>query len=674
MSKQNHISGCAGMCWQHWSITVSNENDFEWMSQLRYYWLQILTIQRGISTGSDTLVFEGTELRLDPTCVIFITMNPGYAGRSELPDNLKLKYPDENEDILLLRSVIDVNLPKFLAHDLRVVVRSNKVFACQGITSDLFPGVKLPKLDYRLLLEAIWENCEKMNLQLTDFFAEKILQVFKMMIVRHGFMIVGEPFGGKTSAYRVLAAALDDICEKGLMDENRVQITVINPKSITMGQLYGQFDLVSHEWSDRILAVSYRAFAISQTRDRKWMIFDGPVDVVLIESMNTVLDDNKKLCLMSREIIQMSLQMSLIFDPMDLEVASPATVSRCGMIYMEPHILGWRPLMVSWLNTVPPSIHQMHKDLIGGLFDRMVPACLQFIHKATKGSGRWELWTEALASAPAIPQDVRFNEIIVPTLDMIRYTALMELLTTHQKPAVFIGPTGTGKSVYIIGSGRWELWTEALALAPAIPRDVHFNEIIVPTLDMIRYTALMELLTTHQKPAVFIGPTGTGKSVYIISSLALYFVNTLHPLQTVVFHCIRMERFFFPYTARDEWNARRWPLMIDLQGQANKWVKNMEKANTLHIIKLSDSDFVRTLENCIQFGTPGPKQSIGNFYLVNVKMHLKEIEDKILEVLSLSEGNILEDETAIKILSSSKVLASEITEKQAVDEVTEIED
>ena len=51
-------------------------------------------------------------------------------------------------------------------------------------------------------------------------------------------------------------------------------------------------------------------------------------------------------------------------------------------------------------------------------------------------------------------------------------------------------------------------------------------------------------------------------------------------------------------------NSRRWPLMIDPQGQANKWIKNMEKANNLHVIKLSDSDFVRTLENCIQFGTP----------------------------------------------------------------------
>lgn len=49
---------------------------------------------------------------------------------------------------------------------------------------------------------------------------------------------------------------------------------------------------------------------------------------------------------------------------------------------------------------------------------------------------------------------------------------------------------------------------------------------------------------------------------------------------------------------------------------------------------------------------------------------LQEIEDKILEVLS-SEGNILEDETAVQILSSSKILANEINEKQAIAEVTE---
>ncbi|KOB68985.1 Dynein heavy chain 7, axonemal [Operophtera brumata] len=540
---------------------------------------QILSIQRGITSGFKELLFEGTLLQLDPTCAVFITMNPGYAGRSELPDNLKalfrsvammvpdyvliseielyafgylnakplavkivatyrlcseqlssqchydygmravksvlraagalkLRYPDEDEDVILLRSIKDVNLPKFLEHDVPLFM---------GIIGDLFPGLPLPLAGLPHLVSCLIEVCVPLNLQPNAFFIEKVLQLFEMILVRHGLMLVGYPFSGKTKCYHALGAALGLVSEKvGLMAENAVEWTVINPKSITMGQLYGQFDAVSHEWSDGILAVSYRAFAVSPTDNRKWLVFDGPVDAIWIENLNTVLDDNKKLCLMSGEIIQLAPTTNLIFEPMDLEAASPAT---------------------SWLNTLPPALQNVNRNLIRNLFNRFMSPLLWLVEYSGKAkqmyiTSRSNLIVSCMKIFDTFMDDF-YDEKFVEAISDLDVRAQLEgvfffsciwsigaTLEADSRPKFDMLFRGLlEKKFPEQGKGKWKPWQDDVVSAPAISRDTPPNQILVTTLDSVRYLALFRLMVTHHKAVMMVGPTGTGKSTYIIDYL-----------------------------------------------------------------------------------------------------------------------------------------------------------
>ena len=410
---------------------------------------QILTIQRAIATKVVKFVFEETTLRLDPTCNVFITMNPGYAGRTELPDNLKVlfrtvammvpdyamigeitlysngfddartlaqkivhtyklcseqlssqhhydygmravksvllasgalrkSHPELTEAQIVLRAIIDINLPKFLQQDIPLF---------EGIYTDLFPGVELPAPARDDIVKHLLVKLVEKKLQPTPWFIEKVMQIYEMMLVRHGLMIVGDSMGGKTTAYQILAEVLREIKndKDATIEEHGVIYRIINPKAINMGQLYGRFDPASHEWFDGVLANTFREMAYTPSKERQWIIFDGPVDAVWIENLNTVLDDNKKLCLMSGEIIQMTNRMNLVFEPADLEQASPATVSRCGMIYMEPSQLGWEALHRSFLLQLEEKgITEVYINLYEQLVDWLIPPTLQILARSVK--------------------------------------------------------------------------------------------------------------------------------------------------------------------------------------------------------------------------------------------------------------------------------------------------
>jgi dynein heavy chain len=80
----------------------------------------------------------------------------------------------------------------------------------------------------------------------------------------------------------------------------------------------------------------------------RWILLDGPVDTLWIETMNSVLDDSKLLTLQNGDRIALTPNVRLLFEVEDLSKASLATVSRAGMIYMDLDELGWRPVFEQW--------------------------------------------------------------------------------------------------------------------------------------------------------------------------------------------------------------------------------------------------------------------------------------------------------------------------------------
>jgi dynein heavy chain len=335
----------------------------------------------------------------------------------------------------------------------------------------------------------------------------------------------------------------------------KVKFTTINPKSITMGQLFGQFDPISSEWTDGVCAVAFRKYCSDESADRKWIIFDGPVDAVWIENLNTVLDDNKKLCLTSGEVMQMTGVMSMIFEVMDLLQASPATVSRCGMIYIEPHVLGWRPIMKSWIYNVNPVWRAKHESIIFLLIDWFFEISLEFTRKKctlTLHAGQINQIMSSLnliemlmdtAVKTTKPQDIephitfwlqaavlislvwgiggtldfdsreKFNDFIITIWknENPEYPVPADLTDTISLPSDGL----IHDNFYIFkGKGAWKYFGEVIKTEP-INETESIGQILVPTIDTLKYQYIFLLHIKHKKRFLLFGKTGTGKSFYI---------------------------------------------------------------------------------------------------------------------------------------------------------------
>lgn len=123
------------------------------------------------------------------------------------------------------------------------------------------------------------------------------------MTVRHGNMIVGSTGTGKTTCSRILGKALKTLYDDGHKDDfyKPVDIQTLNPKAVRMGELFGETNIFTAEWKEGIVSKLVKDAVAemegSNSHWKRWICFDGPVDALWIENMNTVLDDNKMLCL-----------------------------------------------------------------------------------------------------------------------------------------------------------------------------------------------------------------------------------------------------------------------------------------------------------------------------------------------------------------------------------------
>ncbi|KFH06332.1 ATPase family associated with various cellular activities (AAA) domain-containing protein, partial [Toxoplasma gondii MAS] len=163
-----------------------------------------------------------------------------------------------------------------------------------------------------------------------------------------------------------------------------VYYRVVNPKALSISALFGKVDSLTQEWSDGVAARMVREFAATETGSPKWIVFDGPVDSLWIESMNTALDDNQMLCLPNGERIKLRPEMRLLFEVTDLQAASPATISRCGMLHFPSRGVSWESLVRSWLNRLPhdPFTEELREDLFE-YFRLVVPATLTHFQAET---------------------------------------------------------------------------------------------------------------------------------------------------------------------------------------------------------------------------------------------------------------------------------------------------
>ncbi|CAG9327022.1 unnamed protein product [Blepharisma stoltei] len=242
--------------------------------------------------------------------------------------NLKYSHQYLSEETILARTIRDFNISKIVEEDLELF---------KTIIYSHFPQIIPPK-NYAYLENIIRHLIEVKNYANLENFIHKIIQLHECIKSRQGVIVIGEAGSGKTTIYKILAEALNKLNE----DENISYIS-LNPKSVSIQDLYGNIN------TDGIIGSLIKNYLQEENdNSKKWIIFDARLESSWSDQLNSVLDDNKILCLNNGERIAIKDSISFIFETDLLYNASPAIISRVSVVYIDEKNIKWEALIDCW--------------------------------------------------------------------------------------------------------------------------------------------------------------------------------------------------------------------------------------------------------------------------------------------------------------------------------------
>lgn len=440
-------------------------------------------------------------------------------------------------------------MPKFIKDD---------AILFEGLLKDLFPDLKNASLKVEGE-DIIRENISSLGYQVIDGQVLKVQQMYEVMNIRHCTMICGPPMSGKSSIVNILRETF-----RKLRDNAAMKTFLINPKAQSVPRLYGKKNDISGDFEIGILSNIFQIANAPLPHNKneiRWIILDGDVDPLWIEKLNSVMDDSKQLTLENKDRILMQKYCSLLVESYNIHHASPATISRLGMIYVDTSLLHGDSVFYKWLKSKEPKENKdpnAPKDLSGWdenlrqnlneNYIRLVPACLKFVLKGAKGTEEegipfklivpqyeasmvnqlCSLLDSCLNDNDNLPTEAsQIESLFVFCLVWSVGACLME----HDRDtfATFITkelPSGTSSppnkpfdNFWSMAGGKFEEWNSDYLNGVIIPENdgsgQQYDQIIIPTSDTKKYSWLLKTLIGIHKPVLFVGESGSGKTVTI---------------------------------------------------------------------------------------------------------------------------------------------------------------